>query len=103
MLYVYPDNFIVPVIFVENFMSKKTYEKADERELLNKIEEIKETINAEKQENFRDDERKECYEELQKEFTMDWKEEGEYVLYLEMKKILSVIDEDYVCSETGKI
>lgn len=27
MIYVYPDNFIVPVIFVENFMNKGTKER----------------------------------------------------------------------------
>ncbi|WP_294404295.1 hypothetical protein [uncultured Clostridium sp.] len=99
MLYVYPDNFIVPVIFVENFMSKETYEKEYDADILNKLEKI----NAEKQENFRDDDRKECYDELQKELTMDWKEEGEYSLCVTINKILSAADGEYACSETGKI
>ncbi|WP_294393604.1 hypothetical protein [uncultured Clostridium sp.] len=99
MLYVYPDNFIVPVIFVENFMSKETYEKEYDADILNKLEKI----NAEKQENFRDYDRKECYDELQKELTMDWKEEGEYSLCVAINEILSAADGEYACSETGKI
>ena len=34
---------------------------------------------------------------------MDWKEEGEYALYLEIKNCLNNLDEEYGCSETGKI
>lgn len=103
MLYIYPDNFIVPVVFVENFMEKKTSEKLNEDKLSNDIEEIKKTINNEEQEKFRHDGKKECYDELQEEFIMDWKHEGEYSLHIDYKKILDSIDEEYACSETSKI
>lgn len=107
MLYVYPDDFIVPVIFVENFMSKKTSEKLNGdlngEELFNKVKELKDTIKQDEQQKFRHDDKKECYEKLQEELFVEWKHEGEYSLEVNNKKILADIDEEYACSETGKI
>ena len=107
MLSVYPDNFLVPVIFVENFMRKKTSGKLNEdlngEELFNKVKELKNAIKQDEQQKFRNDDKKECYDKLQEELVMEWKYEGEYSLEVNNEKILADIDEEYACSETGKI
>ena len=103
MLYVYPDNFIVPVIFVENFMNKDTYEKVNKSLCNKKIEKVKEIAKDDEYEKFRDDDKEEYYDELQEGLIMEWTYEGEYSLEIEYKTILDNIDEDYVCGETGRI
>lgn len=104
MLYVYPDDFIVPVIFVKNVISKRTSEKLNDD--LNRekfFNNMKETINNGEQEKFRNDDKKECYEKLQEELVMEWKHEGKYALEVDFKRVLECIDEEYVSSETDKI
>ena len=84
MLYVYPDNFIVPVIFVENFMNKGTKEKKSEKIEVEKC--IKEVLKNDEQEKFRNDDKNECYEKLQEELVMEWEYEGKKIVHYRQKK-----------------
>lgn len=103
MLYVYPDDFIVPVIFVEKLINKKTSDKFNEEQIFNKVKEIKNIIKYDEQQKFRHDDKKKCYDKLQEELVMEWKHEGEYSFEVDAKKIFDCIDEEYSSSETDKI
>lgn len=107
MLYVYPDDFIVPVIFVKNVISKRTSEKLNDdlnrEKFISNVKDFEEMINNGEQEKFRNDDKKECYDKLQEEFVMEWKHEGKYALEVDFKSILDCIDEEFVSSETDKI
>lgn len=101
MIYVYPDNFIVPVIFVENFMNKGTKEKKSEKIEVEKC--IKEVVKNDEQEKFRNDDKNECYEKLQEELVMEWEYEGKHSQNIDYKKMLEKIDKEYSDSETERI
>ena len=101
MIYVYPDNFIVPVIFVENFMNKGTNEKKSEKIEVEKW--IKEVVKNYEQEKFRNDDKNECYEKLQEELVMEWEYEGKHSQNIDDKKMLEKIDKEYSDGETERI
>lgn len=104
MLYVYPDNFIVPVIFVKNFTNKKIYEEINENfdeynQSHDEREKIRERLKQEEWEKFRNDDKKEYYDKLQKELVMDWEYDEEYSQEIDYK----YIDKEYAYVETEKI
>mgnify|MGYP001071212290 CR=1 FL=1 len=109
MIYVYPDNFIVPVIFVENFMNKGTKEKKSEKIEVEKcIKEVlkndeQEKFRNDEQEKFRNDDKNECYEKLQEELVMEWEYEGKHSQNIDDKKMLEKIDKEYSDGETERI
>lgn len=104
MLYAYPDNFIVPVIFVDNFINKETIEKKNKRLMFEEqIEKMEGVIRSNKQEKFRNNDKNEFYKKLQEKFVMEWESEGEYSQNIDDKKIFIKIDDDYSDYETEGI
>ena len=104
MLYVYPDNYIVPVIFVKNFMNKKVYEEMNDdfdeySQSHEEREEIKERLKQDEWEIFRNDDKNEYYDKLQKELVMECEHDEEYSQEIDYK----YIDEEYSYVETEKI
>lgn len=58
MLYAYPDNFIVPVIFVDNFINKETIEKKNKRLMFEEqIEKMKGATRSNKQEKLQNNDK----------------------------------------------
>lgn len=104
MIYVYPDNFIVPVIFVENFLNKESSENKNERLVFEEqIDKMKELIRNNAQEKFRNNDKNEYYEKLQEKLVMEWESEGEYSQNIDDKKMLTKVDDDYSDCETEGI
>lgn len=93
MLYFYPDNYIVPVIFVENFLDKKICKDTYDRYLDHEFEEMK---DKDGQCNYNSN----YYVELKKrvETDLDNKEDLQEIDYID---ILIDIDKEYADSETG--
>ncbi|MGN0143437.1 MAG: hypothetical protein ACI398_00545 [Clostridium sp.] len=105
MLYVYPDNFIVPVIFTDNIIDKKhkpIYTNYNNKQKYN-VEKIKEELRKDDKGKFRDDCEEKYYEKLQKKLVMDWNQEGESAQKVIYGNILNEIDTEYAYSETEKI
>lgn len=105
MLYIYPDNYIVPVIFVENLINKKSDEICRNYydEQMHNIGEIKERLKQDQQEKFRNNCEEKYYDRLQEKLIMDWEQEGESPQEIKYMNILDEIDKEYVYSETEKI
>lgn len=104
MIYAYPDNFIVPVIFVENFLNKESSENKNERLVFEEqIDKMKELIRNNAQEKFRNNDKNEYYEKLQEKLVMEWESEGEYSQNIDDKKMLTKVDDDYSDCETEGI
>lgn len=104
MIYVYPDNFIVPVIFVENFLNKESSENKNERLVFEEqTDKMKELIRNNAQEKFRNNDKNEYYEKLQEKLVMEWESEGEYSQNIDDKKMLTKVDDDYSDCETEGI
>lgn len=104
MLYVYPDNFIVPVIFVEDFISKGSSEKKNKKLIVEEqIDRIEEIIRNNVQEKFRSNDKNEYYDKLQEKLVMEWESEEEYLQNIDNKKIFIKIDDDYSNCETEGI
>lgn len=90
MLYVYPDNFIVPVIFTNDIADKKQKHVVEER-------------NEDAQEKFCNDGQEKYYDKLQEKFAVEWNLERESAQEMSIINIFDEIDKEYVYNETEKI
>ena len=97
MLYVYPDNFIVPVIFTNDITDKK------HKKQKHVVEEIGEERKEDAKEKFRDDGKEKYYDKLQEKFAVEWNVERESAQEMSIINILDEIDKEYAYNETEKI